>query len=84
MASLLRFLNDAIVKISIPILLSVCLVLLIKEMDFGDYLQLFLTFAVFISFYPVITYYISFDKRQKTLVKENISKTINFLKRINK
>lgn len=78
--SLTKFFYDVILRIIIPIILSIGIVLLVKQIHLREYIQLIITMALLFSVYPFIIYYIALDRRQKSFVVEYISKSANHLK----
>ena len=72
--SVRRFLSDVAFKILFPVGILIGLLILLKQFDISDYLELVLAVFLSLFLYPVIVYNISLDKTQRAFVCENILK----------
>ena len=80
--SIPTYLYDIFFRLLVPVLIPASLILLIKQIQLTNLLQLVITFAVFLSVYPLLVYRFSLDEKQKVFAGEIIAKSVSSVKKI--
>jgi len=79
--SIPEFLFDVLFKIGLPVCISIGLLVLLKQLNLGDYIQFVFMFILMFSFFTPMVYHFAFDQKQKAFAIESISKTFKSIKK---
>lgn len=82
MFSIIEFLNDVFVRITMPIAAISIFVLPLNMIIKNEILKLFITFGIFLSIYPVLVYKVSLDTKQREYFKRLLGPLFKNMKQV--